>query len=312
MKENYNKGHLSPSRILGCPWQGSGRLDGRWDGAYNTLELKEMPVLYIVATPIGNLEDISHRAIRVLGEVGLIAAEDTRRTRHLLTRYEIKTPLTSYHEHSKTARLDYLLQKLDEMDVALVSDAGTPGISDPGYELIAAAVASGIKVVPLPGPSALITALAVAALPVDRFLYIGFLDSKSAGRKKQLEEVATETGTILALETPHRLRAALTDILNILGDRRISVCRQLTKLHEEVFRGTVSAALMHFTSPRGEFVLVIAGATEEKEKEVTQQVLERLKELKREGKKAGEATAQLTRESGLSRRQLYRAWLKLV
>ena len=271
-----------------------------------------MPVLYIVATPIGNLEDISLRAVRILNEVGLIAAEDTRRTRHLLKRYGIKTSLTSYHEYNKTTKLDYLLEKIAETDVALVSDAGMPGISDPGYELVAAAVANGIKVVPLPGPSALITALAVAALPTDRFLYIGFLASKSSGRKKQLKEVTAETGTILALETPHRLRAALTDVLNTLGDRRISICRQLTKLHEEIFRGTVSAAIKHFTSPRGEFVLVIAGAVENKEKEVTPQVQKRLKEFKNEGKKAKEAIARLAQESDLSRRQLYRAWLKLT
>jgi 16S rRNA (cytidine1402-2'-O)-methyltransferase len=288
------------------------KLDGKWGGGYNTIGLKVMPVLYIVATPIGNLEDISLRAIRVLGEVGLIAAEDTRRTKRLLNKYEIKKPLTSYHEHNKITKLDYLLDKLTEIDVALVSDAGMPGISDPGYELVSAAVAGGIKVVPIPGPSSLITALAVAALPADRFLYIGFLATKSGERKKQLETVAAEAGSILALETPHRLRAALADILTTLGDRRISVCRQLTKLHEEVFRGTVSAALEHFTSPRGEFVLVIDGAAEQKEKEITPQIINRLEELKKEGKKAREATAQLAQESGISRRLLYRVWLKLV
>jgi 16S rRNA (cytidine1402-2'-O)-methyltransferase len=288
------------------------KLDGRWGGGYNTIGLKVMPVLYIVATPIGNLEDISLRAIRVLGEVGLIAAEDTRRTKRLLNKYEIKKPLTSYHEHNKITKLDYLLDKLTEIDVALVSDAGMPGISDPGYELVSAAVAGGIKVVPIPGPSSLITALAVAALPADRFLYIGFLATKSGERKKQLEAIAAEAGSILALETPHRLRAALADILTTLGDRRISVCRQLTKLHEEVFRSTVSAALEHFTSPRGEFVLVIDGAAEQKEKEITPQIINRLEELKKEGKKAREATTQLAQESGISRRLLYRVWLKLA
>ncbi len=223
-----------------------------------------MPILYVVATPIGNLEDISRRALRTLAEVSLIAAEDTRKTKRLLATYDIKTPMTSYYEHNKRTKLDYILAKLEEGDVALVSEAGTPGISDPGYELIAAAGGRGIAVVPIPGPSAIITALAISGLPTDRFTYIGFLPRKSGERRRRLESVADEQGTIIALEAPHRLRAALGDILLTLGDRRIAVCRQLTKLHEEVFRGTINQALEHFMEPRGEFTLVIEGRGEKK------------------------------------------------
>jgi 16S rRNA (cytidine1402-2'-O)-methyltransferase len=193
-----------------------------------------MPVLYVIATPIGNLEDISLRALRLLREVKLIAAEDTRTTRHLLNTYNIKTPLTSYHEHSKRAKLEYLLDYLEKEDLALVSEAGMPGLSDPGYELIVAAIERGISVIPIPGASAVITALVVSGLPTDQFLYVGFLP---------------------------RRKETLSDIGEILGDRRISVCRELTKVHEEIFRGRVSQAREHFVEPRGEFSLVIEGKT---------------------------------------------------
>ena len=218
-----------------------------------------MPVLYVVATPIGNLEDITARAVRVLREVSLIAAEDTRKTRRLLTAYGIRTPLTSYYEHNKLAKLDRILAQLEKGDIALVSEAGMPGISDPGYELIVAAGQRNIPIVPVPGPSAVTTAVAVSGLPTDRFLYIGFLPNRAAARRRALEAVAGEPGTIVALEAPHRLAAALEDIREALGDRRIAVCRELTKLHEEIFRGTVSQAMAHFTAPRGEVTLVIEG-----------------------------------------------------
>jgi 16S rRNA (cytidine1402-2'-O)-methyltransferase len=220
-----------------------------------------MPVLYIIATPIGNLEDISLRALRILREVKLIAAEDTRTTRRLLTAYSIKTPLTSYHEHSKKAKLDYLLDFLEEEDLALVSEAGMPGLSDPGYELIVAAIERGISVVPIPGASAVITALVVSGLPTDQFLYLGFLPRRKGQRQRLLSSIVDEPRTIVAFETPHRLRKALSDIEEILGNRRISICRELTKVHEEIFRGRVSQAREHFTEPRGEFSLVIEGKT---------------------------------------------------
>jgi len=220
-----------------------------------------MPVLYIIATPIGNLEDISLRALRLLGEVQLIAAEDTRTTRRLLNAYNIKTPLTSYHEHSKKAKLDYLLNYLKEEDLALVSEAGMPGLSDPGYELIVAAIEHGISVVPIPGASAVITALVTSGLPTDQFLYLGFLPRRKGQRQRLLSSVIDEPRTIVAFETPHRLRKALSDIEEILGNRRLSICRELTKVHEEIFRGKVSQAREHFTEPRGEFSLVIEGKT---------------------------------------------------
>ncbi len=220
-----------------------------------------MPVLYVIATPIGNLEDISLRALRLLREVKLIAAEDTRTTRHLLNAHNIKTPLTSYHEHSKRAKLDYLLNYLEKEDLALVSEAGTPGLSDPGYELIVAAIERGISVVPIPGASAVITALVVSGLPTDQFLYLGFLPRRKGQRQRLLSSIVDEPRTIVAFETPHRLRKALSDIEEILGNRRLSVCRELTKVHEEIFRGRVSQAREHFVEPRGEFSLVIEGKT---------------------------------------------------
>ena len=220
-----------------------------------------MPVLYVIATPIGNLEDISLRALRLLREVKLIAAEDTRTTRHLLNAHNIKTPLTSYHEHSKRAKLDYLLNYLEKEDLALVSEAGMPGLSDPGYELIVAAIERGISVVPIPGASAVITALVVSGLPTDQFLYVGFLPRRKGQRQRLLSSIVDEPRTIVAFETPHRLSKALSDIEEILGNRRLSVCRELTKVHEEIFRGRVSQAREHFAEPRGEFTLVIEGKT---------------------------------------------------
>ncbi len=220
-----------------------------------------MPILYIIATPIGNLEDISLRALRLLREVKLIAAEDTRTTRRLLNTYNIKTPLTSYHEHSKRAKLDYLLDYLGKKDLALVSEAGMPGLSDPGYELIVAAIEHGISVVPIPGASAVITALVVSGLPTDQFLYVGFLPRRKGQRQRLLSSIVDEPRTIVAFETPHRLKEALSDIEGILGDRRLAVCRELTKVYEEIFRGRVSQAREHFIEPRGEFSLVIEGRT---------------------------------------------------
>lgn len=220
-----------------------------------------MPILYVVATPIGNLDDISMRALRVLSEVKLIAAEDTRKTRRLLNAYGLETPLTSYHEYSRRAKLDYLLSYLEKEDLALVSEAGMPGLSDPGYDLIVAAIERGISVVPIPGPSAVITALAISGLPTDQFVYVGFLPRRKGQRQRLLRSLSDEPRTIVAFETPHRLNEALADIEEILGDRRIAVCRELTKVHEEVFRARVSQAKEHFAEPRGEFSLVIEGMT---------------------------------------------------
>ena len=271
-----------------------------------------MPTLYVVATPIGNLEDISLRAIRTLREVKLIAAEDTRKTKRLLTTYDIKTPMTSYHEHNKWTKLDHILGCLEGGDVALVSEAGTPGISDPGYELILAASQRGIPIVPIPGPSVIVTALTVSGLATDRFTYLGFLPRRANGRQRLLESVVDEYGTIVVLESPHRLLAALKDMLLVLGDRRIAVCRELTKIHEEVFRGRISQAIERFTEPRGEFTLIIEGRAKNNKPPLTEEIERRLSEMRRAGVTAKEAIASLAGEAGLSRKELYRIWLKLV
>jgi 16S rRNA (cytidine1402-2'-O)-methyltransferase len=273
-----------------------------------------MPSLYVVATPIGNLEDVTVRALQVLRTVRLIAAEDTRKTRKLLAAYDIKTPLTAYHEHNKWAKLDEVLTFLEnEGDIALVSEAGTPGISDPGYELIVAASQRNISIIPIPGPSVVTTAVAVSGLSPRRFTYLGFLPRMVRDRKKVLISVAGDPGTLVILEAPHRLRGALTDLLDILGDRRLTVCRELTKVHEEIFRGSLSQAVSHFTEPRGEFTLVVEGKPETPaappdENNVTQH----LQQLRGEGKSAREAIAVVSQETGMNRRELYQLWLKLA
>jgi len=270
-----------------------------------------MPTLYVVATPIGNLEDICLRALRTLREVKLIAAEDTRKTRRLLTTYDIKTPMTSYHQHNKWTKLDYILGCLEGGDVALVSEAGTPGMSDPGYELIVAASQRGIPVVPIPGPSVVITALTISGLATEKFTYLGFLPRRAAGRRRLLETVVNEYGTIVVLESPHRLLASLKDILLVLGDRRIAVCRELTKVYEEVFRGRISQAIEHFTEPRGEFTLVIEGKKEKKPL-LTEDIERQLHQMHLSGVTAKEAIARVAGETGLSKKELYQAWLKLA
>src|SRR5215510_6579498 len=194
-----------------------------------------MGTLYLVATPIGNLEDISARALRILREASLIAAEDTRHTGKLLKHFEIETPLTSYFEHNKLNKLDFILEKLSQGDVALVSDAGTPAINDPGYELVKAALASNFDVRPVPGPSAPISALTVSGLPTDSFLYLGYLSHKKNERKKNLGQVSDLTHTLIFLESPHRLLDSLEDILGTLGNRQICIAREMTKLYEEYF-----------------------------------------------------------------------------
>ncbi len=268
-----------------------------------------MGTLYLVATPIGNLEDITLRALRVLKEVGLIAAEDTRRTRNLLTYYDIHTPVTSYHEHNKRSKLGYLLRQLAEGDVAVVSEAGTPGMSDPGYEVVAACVERGVAVVAVPGASVVPAAVVVSGLPTARFLFLGFLPRREGERKRLLVEVAPLPYTLVALEAPHRLRRTLVLIREVLGERRMALCRELTKFHEEVSRGTPSTALGRFTEPLGEFTLVIEGAPVERVDVAA--VESELKRLKAQGLTARDSLAELSGVSGLSRRELYRLWLKL-
>ncbi|MCC7117914.1 MAG: 16S rRNA (cytidine(1402)-2'-O)-methyltransferase [Anaerolineales bacterium] len=267
-----------------------------------------MGTLYLVATPLGNLEDLSPRALRLLREVKLIAAEDTRHTGALLQHFKIETPLTSYFEHNKTKKLDQILNALIGGDVALVSDAGTPAINDPGYELVRAALAANFDVRPVPGPSAPISALSVSGLPTDSFLYLGYLPHKSGERKKSITQVAHLTYTLIFLESPHRLLDALEDLLAILGDRPICVAREMTKLYEEYWRGSINAALTYFKSkePRGEFTLVIAGKPEtEKERWPEAELLKAIKKELKNARPAKEISAELAEASGWNKKDVY-------
>jgi 16S rRNA (cytidine1402-2'-O)-methyltransferase len=270
-----------------------------------------MPALYVVATPIGNLEDITLRAIRTLKEVKLIAAEDTRKTRKLLNHYNITTPTTSYHEHNKLTKLDYIVNILTHEDVALVSDAGMPGISDPGYELITALNQHNIPVIPIPGPSVIVSALVISGLSTNNFRYLGFLPHKAGERRRLLRSVIHEPVTQVFFESPHRIPASLSDMLEILGDRRIAVCRELTKIHEEVFRGTLSQAVQRFTAPKGEFTLVVAGKTELPKPVINRDIDNCLLRMHQSGMCAKEAVQQVAGETGLSRKELYQAWINL-
>ena len=222
-----------------------------------------MGTLYLVATPLGNLEDITLRALRILKEVALIATEDTRTTGRLLKHFEISCPLVSYYEHNKLARLERILDALAQGDVALVSEAGTPLLSDPGYELVQAALAQGYEVVSIPGPSALTAALPASGLPTDRFLFLGFLPRKSGERRRLLESIQAQPATLIFFEAPHRLRASLIDMVELLGpERMVAVCREMTKIHEEIWRGKLVEARQEWQQrePRGEFTLVVSGA----------------------------------------------------
>ncbi|MBM3180890.1 MAG: 16S rRNA (cytidine(1402)-2'-O)-methyltransferase [Chloroflexi bacterium] len=267
-----------------------------------------MGILYLVATPIGNLEDMSPRGVRILRECILIAAEDTRHSGTLLKHFDIKTPLTSYFEHNKLNKLDLILEKLSQGDVALVSDAGTPAINDPGYELVQAALASNFNVMPVPGPSAPIAALTVSGLPTDSFLYLGYLPHKSSERRKAVMQIADLQYTLIFLESPHRIVDSLEDILSVLGDRRICVAREMTKMYEEYWRGQVSGAIEHFKSkePRGEFTLVVAGKKKEERTVWTKEALLKAinKELKKE-KSAKEISSELAEQSGWNKKEIY-------
>ncbi len=271
---------------------------------------RDMGTLYLVATPIGNLEDITARALRILGEVALVAAEDTRRTRKLLTHFGISKPLLSYFEHNKLARLDRALRALAEGDVALVSDAGVPGLSDPGYELVRAALAAGHRVTPVPGPSAVLAALTASGLPTESFTFVGYLPRRAAERRRFLRSLRAEPRTLVMFEAPHRLMDALADLQTELGERPLTVARELTKLHEEIFRGTASEALEHFRQhpPRGEITLVLGGApnTDAKLLWDESRIRALVDELVEAGLSRTEAVKQAAARSGWSRKEIYR------
>ncbi|MEX2394292.1 MAG: 16S rRNA (cytidine(1402)-2'-O)-methyltransferase [Actinomycetota bacterium] len=262
--------------------------------------------LFVVATPIGNLADITLRAIRVLSDVDVIAAEDTRTTKKLLAQHAISTPLVSYHEHNETVRTPELLQRLEAGEsVAVVSEAGTPSISDPGYKLVDAAIAAGIAVEPVPGPSAVLAALVVSGLPSDAFAFDGFLPRRAGERRRRLEELRSERRTLIVFEAPHRVDSCLVDMLDVLGDRRAALCRELTKLHEEVRRGTLSELVtsLQRTPARGEIVIVVEGAKDEPG-DIDAAVAEVL-EIVGGGGSVREATRTVAEQRGVPRRALY-------
>ena len=217
-----------------------------------------MSTLYIVATPIGNLEDLTLRAARILGEVPIVVAEDTRVTRKVLNHIGATPKLVSFHRRSSNADVERIVKHLDGGDVALVSDAGTPGVNDPGQTIVATAVENGHEVVPLPGASSVMAALSVSGLYVDKFVAHGFLPASGSKRRRIVNKIANEPAASVFFETPHRLRDALADFATAMADRGLVVCREITKLHEEIWRGTAAEALEHFVSPKGEFVVVVA------------------------------------------------------
>lgn len=271
--------------------------------------------LYVVATPIGNLEDMTLRAMRVLQTVDWIAAEDTRHTGKLLQHLQVNVPQISYHDHNRTQRLPELVAKLQAgKAIALVSDAGMPGISDPGYELVQACAEANIPVVPIPGASAVITALSASGLPSDRFVFEGFLPAKGKERRDRLQSLIPETRTLILYESPHRLLQTLVDLAEVLGgDRAITLARELTKLHEEFWRGTLHEAQAEFKrrSPQGEFTLVIAGAPPSQLVLTDEALLSELSALLRQGLSRSAASRQLAQQTELPRRHIYQLALTL-
>jgi 16S rRNA (cytidine1402-2'-O)-methyltransferase len=270
--------------------------------------------LYLVSTPIGNLEDITLRALRVLKEVDLIACEDTRHTRKLLDHFGIRKPTISYHEHNELARAEELAERLARGEsVALVTDAGTPGISDPAYRIVTAAIERGVTVMPIPGATAMIAGLVASGLPTDAFLFAGFLPQKKSARRTRLEELKAERATLVCYEAPHRIRETLADALDILGDRDAAIARELTKLHEQFLRGPLSDLLARFeaNAPRGEMTLVIAGNRDDNflqagNVSIGEQV-ERL--MAGEGLSRNDALKRAARSRGLAKREAYQLLL---
>ncbi|MBI5632770.1 MAG: 16S rRNA (cytidine(1402)-2'-O)-methyltransferase [Nitrospirae bacterium] len=263
--------------------------------------------LYIVSTPIGNLEDITLRALRILKEVDLIAAEDTRHSLKLLTHFNIRKPLVSYWGEKEKVKAEETLQRLkDGQSVALISDAGTPGISDPGTVLIGKAIEGGIRVVPVPGPSAVITALSLSGFPTEEFTFCGFLPAKETQRRKLLERISLEQRTLVFYEAPHRILETVADMAEIMGERAVVVIRELTKLHEEVFRGTVSVVLdsLEHSTIAGEYVVILEGRPEKGALHFDD-ALKEVRELMRKGLGRKEAAKKIGEEYGFSKKELY-------
>lgn len=274
--------------------------------------------LYVVGTPIGNLEDITFRAVRILQEVDLIAAEDTRHTGKLLQHFQIKTPQTSYRDHNRSRRIPELLELMSQgKAIALVTDAGMPGISDPGYELVKASIDAGASVVPIPGPSACVTALSAAGLPTERFAFEGFLPAKGKERRQRLEALEREYRAIVLYEAPHRLQQTLTDLAKVLGvNRSLVLARELTKLHEEFWRGTIDEAIDYcdrIGQPKGEFTLVIAPRQEDQATAISESQLKaELQQLLKQGMSRSEASRHLAAQAAMPRRQIYQLALTVA
>ncbi len=277
--------------------------------------------LYLCATPIGNLEDITMRAVRVLQEVDLIAAEDTRNSIRLLNHFDIHTPMTSYHQYNRIEKAHTLIAKMQEgANVALITDAGTPGISDPGEDLVRLCYEAGIEVTALPGACACVTALTLSGLPTRRFCFEAFLPPEKKERQQILEELKTETRTTIVYEAPHRLVRTLSELLGVLGDRRVSICRELTKKHETIFQTTLSEAISYYEAnePKGECVIVMEGRSraqliaEERAcwEELT--VQEHVEQYLNQGMDRKEAMKQAAKDRGVSRREVYAALLQGV
>lgn len=273
----------------------------------------ENGTLYICGTPIGNLEDLSPRVQRILGEVHLIAAEDTRHSGRLLQHFNIRKPLISYHEHNEVARTVELLECLQAGEsIALISDAGMPGISDPGQHLVSAALAANIRVVPVPGPSAAITALVASGLPAERYVFEGFLPRQKGERTARIAALAAEERTIIIYEAPHRLVRTLTELAKVLGNRRAVLARELTKMHEEFISGDLTQLADGYTdkAPRGEYVVIIEGQTKNDEHKLDHAQMEQLlKTTLAEGVSVSEAARLVANQLGLSRRIVYQAAL---
>ena len=272
-----------------------------------------MGILYLVATPIANLEDISARALRVLREVNLIAAEDTRKTRKLLSHFDIHVPLTSYFEHNKRSKLEHVMAALEQGDVALVSDAGTPALNDPGYELVRAALQAGYTVSPIPGACAPVAALVASGLPTNAFLYLGYLPRQPGERLRALQEVAQLPYTLIFLETPHRLLESIIDLEAVLGNRQMAVARELTKLFEEIIRGSISEIRNYYDDHplQGEFTLVVAGHSVEKETWSEDRLYTALREAIAQSEPPARAASRIAAESGWPRRKVYSLLNKL-
>jgi 16S rRNA (cytidine1402-2'-O)-methyltransferase len=270
-------------------------------------------ILYIVATPIGNLEDLTIRALRILKEVDLIAAEDTRHSRKLLDHYGVKTALTSYHEHNEKPKAQKLVERMQGGErVALISDAGTPLLSDPGYRLVREAIRAGIPISPVPGPSALLAALSASGLPVESFVFEGFLPAKKGERREKLQSLSGEARTLVFYETPHRLKECLADIREILGEREMVLARELSKWHEEFLRGSTGELILRLADQevRGEFTLVVSGTTGETAA-ADNLVLAEIRKLKSEGMRVKDIAALLGEKYALAKREVYRKILQL-